>query len=140
MKAKGRVITIGLLAFGIILIGYLVYSNMGSQQQYYLTLAELEKMSAQVDGKGVRLNARVAPGSIKKTPGTLDWNFVVTDGARQVSVHYQGAVSDMFKDNAEVVVEGKYDAGQRHIEATKLLTKCPSKYQAEQPLPGSSVQ
>ncbi len=37
----------------------------------------------------------------------------------------------MFKDGIEVVVEGRYDARRHHIEATRLLTKCPSKYQAD---------
>ena len=134
MNLKGRVLVIAILVIGISFIGYLVFSNMGKQQQYYVTLAELEALEHEVDGRGIRLNARVAPGSIRKEPGKLSYHFVVTDGTRRVSVHYRGVVSDMFKDNVEVVVEGVYDARRRHIEARKLLTKCPSKYQAETPV------
>lgn len=137
---KSRYGVIGLITLGIVLIGYLVYSNIGSQQQYYLTLEELDAMAARVDGQGVRINARVMPGTIHKNPGSLDWNFWITDGTRKVSVHYRGAVSDMFQDNVEVVVEGIYDADRKHIEANRLLTKCPSKYQAEKPVNENQVR
>ena len=130
MSHKGRWLVIGLLVMGILSIGYLVLSNM-QHQQYYLTLAELENVKDVVDGKGIRLNATVQPGSIRKTPGRLIYDFVVTDGVRTASVHYRGVVSDMFKDGVEVVVEGRYDARRNHIEATRLMTKCPSKYQAD---------
>jgi cytochrome c-type biogenesis protein CcmE len=108
---------------------------MRGQQQYYLHLDELERMAAEVDGKGVRVNARVEPGSIRKAPQRLVYDFAVTDGRRRVTVHYEGIVSDMFKDGIEVVVEGRYDARRNHIEATRLLTKCPSKYQADSTRP-----
>lgn len=128
---KSRFFVIAFLITGISLIGYLVFSRMGGHQQYYVNLAELEKIEQQIDGKGIRLNAKVVPGSIQKQPRKLIYDFAVTDGVRTVTVHYQGVVSDMFKDNVEVVVEGVYLAREKHIKASKLMTKCPSKYQAE---------
>lgn len=128
---RERVLILVLVGVGIALVGYLVFAGLQGQQQYYLHLDELQQMKSRVDGRGVRINARVAPGSIRKQPGTLDYTFVLTDGTHRVTVHYRGAVSDLFKDNAEVVVEGRYDARRNHIEATRLLTKCPSKYQAD---------
>ena len=40
---------------------------------------------------------------------------------------------DLFKDGAEVVVEGRLVANGagRHFEADKLMAKCPSKFEAE---------
>jgi len=131
MRLRAREIVIGCLSLGILLIGYLVFSGMRGQQQYYLHLDELDRMATEVDGKGVRINARVEPGSIRKAPQRLVYDFAITDGQRRVTVHYEGVVSDMFKDGVEVVVEGRYDARRNHIEATRLLTKCPSKYQAD---------
>ena len=41
-------------------------------------------------------------------------------------------VPDLFRDGAEVVVEGR--ASQQAFEAQRVLAKCPSKYEVE---PGS---
>jgi len=38
---------------------------------------------------------------------------------------------DAFGDGREVVVEGTYHQDRRVLEASKLVTKCPSKYEAE---------
>lgn len=137
MWIPSRWLVIGGLILGILLIGFLVYSSMQGTQQYYLHLDELARMANHLDGKGVRVNARVAPGSIRKAPRTLSYDFVITDGIHQVTVHYRGMVSDLFQDNVEVVVEGRYDARRNHIEATRVLTKCPSKYQAATPVTAS---
>ena len=44
-------------------------------------------------------------------------------------VHYQGPLPDTFQEGADVVVEGKYSAAGG-FEATTLLTKCGSRYEA----------
>jgi cytochrome c-type biogenesis protein CcmE len=40
-------------------------------------------------------------------------------------------VPDLFKDGAEVVVEGRMDASQQLFVADQVLAKCPSKFQAQ---------
>ena len=44
-----------------------------------------------------RLGGVVCEGSVRRATGTLDIDFSVTDRIRQVPVHYNGILPDMFK-------------------------------------------
>jgi cytochrome c-type biogenesis protein CcmE len=55
----------------------------------------------------------------------------MTDGKEEVAVLYAGLMPDAFADGREVVVEGTYYQDRRILEASKLVTKCPSKYEAQ---------
>jgi cytochrome c-type biogenesis protein CcmE len=47
-----------------------------------------------------------------------------------VTVRYEGVVPDTFKDDAEVIVTGTLGS-DGVFQASDLLAKCPSKYEAE---------
>ena len=51
------------------------------------------------------------------------------DGGRQERVLFDGAKPNNFEIASSVVVKGRYEDGYFH--ATDILTKCPSKYEAE---------
>ncbi len=127
---KDRYIILGLVALGIIGIGMLVWNNVRQTQQYYLKMNEFARMKTKLDGKGIRINGIVKPGSIQANKETLEYRFIITDGTTEIPVEYKGMVSDIFGDGIEVVVEGVYQAQPGIIRATQVLTKCPSKYQA----------
>jgi cytochrome c-type biogenesis protein CcmE len=44
---------------------------------------------------------------------------------------YQGVMPDAFKEDVEVILEGTYSQYDNMFNATILLAKCPSKYEAE---------
>ena len=46
-----------------------------------------------------------------------------------MQVYYNGTRPDLFKDDAEVVVAGKFD--NNLIMATELQTKCASRYEGD---------
>lgn len=54
-----------------------------------------------------RLGGVVCMGSIKRTDGTLDVHFNVTDGVRYVPVQFNGILPDMFKEGTSVIATGK---------------------------------
>jgi cytochrome c-type biogenesis protein CcmE len=122
-----------LIGAGLILAsaGYLMASSMSSTGMYYLTPSELaSKISADKSfhGVGVKLGARVVPGSIKREAGGREYAFVVTDGAQSYPVIYRGIAPDTFTDGVDVVVEGRMTQdGTFH--ATTLLAKCASRYE-----------
>ena len=95
---------------------------------YYVTVSELLTRPASADNRGLRVTGKVVPGSVERNGRRL--SFRVTDGVEAVPVTYEGVVPETFTDASEVVVEGQY-VSQRAFEANGLLTKCPSKYQAE---------
>ena len=56
---------------------------------------------------------------------------LVYDGSGKVPVYYRGGpVPDIFGDEVQVVVEGKYNADGTFV-ANTLLAKCPSKFETD---------
>ena len=45
-----------------------------------------------------------------------------------MTVSYKGVIPDAFMDDASVIVEGTYDIEHKQFMATKLMAKCPSRY------------
>ena len=122
-----------LIAFSamIVAVGLLVGLSFRGSMVYYLTVGEyLDTAGNRPDP--VRVNGRVAPGSIRKKPGILGVQFAITDGVRSLPVYYDREVPDTFFDGAEVVVEGDRD-DQGTFQAHLLLAKCPSKYESQDP-------
>ena len=77
---------------------------------------------------GVKIGARVVPGSIKREPGGRQVAFAISDGAKTYNVIYRGITPDTFTDGVDVVVEGRLSRdGTFH--ATTLLAKCASRYE-----------
>ena len=109
--------------------------------QYYHTLSELSQSLK--DGKvdtsaGLRLNGTVVPGSIEKDLQKMQVRFTMTDGSTKLKVVLTRIdVSDLFKDDAMVVVEGKL-LQDGVFEAAQLYAKCPTKYEAAEKHPTAS--
>jgi cytochrome c-type biogenesis protein CcmE len=111
--------------------GYLMATSIKETGTYYLTPTELAtKLDADPGFRntGVKIGARVVPGSIQREPGGKEYAFRVTDGARVVPVVYRGIAPDTFTDGVDVVVEGRM-ATDGTFHATTLLAKCASRYE-----------
>ncbi len=106
-------------------------SSIKDTAVYYLTPGELSAKTVADPtfyDTGVKVGARVVPGSIKREPGGKQVSFAMSDGAKTYNVIYRGITPDTFTDGVDVVVEGRLDrAGTFH--ATTLLAKCASRYE-----------
>ena len=102
--------------------------------QYSLTPSELAAKTASDPSfyeLGVKMNAKVVPGTIRRDAATQTINFDVSDGQQRYPVVYRGLAPDTFTDQQEieVVVEGRL--GRDGVfRATELLAKCGSRYEA----------
>ena len=54
-----------------------------------------------------RLGGVVCEGSVKRSEGTLDIRFAVTDRIHQVPVHYTGILPDMFREGTSIIATGR---------------------------------
>lgn len=111
--------------------GYLMASSIKETGVYYLTPGELaSKVSSDSSfvGTGVKVGARVVPGSIVRAASGREVAFRMTDGAQTYPVVYRGIIPDTFSDSADVVVEGRLNADGT-FRATTLLAKCASRYE-----------
>ncbi|HEY9384442.1 MAG TPA: cytochrome c maturation protein CcmE [Gemmatimonadales bacterium] len=133
MKA-GTKFLIGALVIVAGVVG-LIVSGVKETGVYFLTPSELVAKT-QADPTfhdvGLKVGAKVVPGSVVRDPGGRTIDFRISDGANEFPVTYTGLVPDTFTDasNIEVIVEGKY--GRDGIfHATEVLAKCGSRYEAE---------
>jgi cytochrome c-type biogenesis protein CcmE len=111
-------------------LGYLAYTGFASSATYYYTVSELVSREKPLSGADIRVNGQVAGSSIEKEDGGLTLRFIVTEGGESLPVVYSGVVPDTFKENTDVVIEGRLDS-DGVFQAEQILTKCPSKYVPE---------
>ncbi|NUO63746.1 MAG: cytochrome c maturation protein CcmE [Gemmatimonadaceae bacterium] len=136
MKATTKFLIGGALV--LCTAGYLMASSIKQTGVYYVTPSELATHVAADNSfhdTGVKLGARVVPGTIVRDPGGKLFQFRVTDGSTTYPVVYRGIAPDTFTDGVDVVVEGRLGRdGTFH--ATTLLAKCASRYENAPPGPG----
>ena len=96
---------------------------------YYVTVKEYTE-KGQPKGH-FRVNGKVAAGTIERMKDGRQVKFAIKDkdGTATLPVDFSGIIPDTFVDDADVVVEGTR-RGDGVFEATTLLAKCPSKYEA----------
>ncbi len=113
----------------LIVVAYLFWSGMRDSSVYFLTVEEFFAQLDKIAGKGTRVNGDIVPGSIKWDAQNLLLTFQLTDGKNLLNVRHKGVAPDTFQEGLSVVIEGKYENGI--FNATQIMTKCPSKYEAK---------
>ncbi|OGP08396.1 MAG: hypothetical protein A2048_09365 [Deltaproteobacteria bacterium GWA2_45_12] len=117
----------------VIILGVFIYLMSGTfsdSLQYYLTVHELIDKKDDYRGKQLKVAGIAGEISISSTKqGTL-YSFEVIEEGDKLQVEYEGFVPDTFKTGAQVVVTGILkDNGV--LEASEILAKCASKYEAK---------
>lgn len=110
---------------------YLLVSGLDDTVVYYKTVDELLADPGRFETRPVRINGVLVPGSIKAKPGTEDYLFQITKRQQVLNVAYSGILPDTMLEDQELVVQGVYDGAEARFQASEILTKCPSKYEAE---------
>jgi cytochrome c-type biogenesis protein CcmE len=120
-------------ALGIVgSVGYLMASGVKQTGQYFLTPSELSQkitVDPSFYNVGMKVGAKVVPGSVTRDVAGGTLRFLVTDGSARYPVIYKGLPPDTFNDSVEVVVEGRLHT-DGVIYATNVLAKCGSRYEA----------
>ena len=124
------------IAVGAILIamGYLMYSGISDTGVYYRTVSEVLDQASIFDGQSLRISGEVVDDTIQFDQENLVLSFAVRDTENDrvtMRVSYRGVMPDAFKEDVEVILEGSYSQYDNLFNATILLAKCPSKYEAE---------
>ncbi len=108
---------------------YLLYGGIGDNLVYFLTPSELLSRGDHAYETPVRLGGFVKPGSVNWNAEELDLRFSLVDDTHEIVVHSRGAPPQMFRDEMEVIVEGRYtQAGI--FESTNLMVKHSNEYRA----------
>ena len=129
MKPRTKFLIGGALVLSV--AGYLMASSIRDTGVYYMTPTELTaKLQADPSfvNAGVKVGARVVPGSVQRAAGGKEYAFRVTDGSHTFPVVYRGIAPDTFTDSVDVVVSGRMGTDGT-FQATELLAKCASRYE-----------
>ena len=133
MKKQSRFVAGAVVLLGV--VGYLAVTGMKDSMTYFYTPGELAaKVAADPSARevGARVGGRVVPGSVQWDPRTLDLRFTLADvetGRTTFPVRYNGPLPDTFEEGRDVVVEARL-ADDGALDATTVLTKCGSRYEA----------
>ena len=146
--SKGVQIAIGAIAVALLLGWYgLTTMEANSTFRYYQTLEEFRAAGSAVTDQSLRIHAYVVAGSIERDLPAKQVRFAVQndpphaaraqgDTATTLPILFRSLETpDLFKDGAEVVVEGKLDGqgSDTLFLADNVMAKCPSKFQAQLP-------
>jgi cytochrome c-type biogenesis protein CcmE len=122
-----------------LVVTYLIWTGVSDTMLYYLTPVELIARVADDPSfheVGVKVSGRVVQGSWNRAENELLHHFSVVDLEDEkvtFPVEYRDMLPDTFNDTdiVDVVVEGRYRE-DGVFEATLVLAKCGSRYEATQ--------
>jgi cytochrome c-type biogenesis protein CcmE len=137
---KGFQIAAGATLVALLVAWYAV-TNLegGASFAYFQHLSDFQARAAELAGREARVHGYVAPGSIERDVPTKQVRFRVVNspphaggppGTPLEVVFSSLETPDLFKDGAEVVVEGRLASSDGPFHADKVLAKCPSKFEA----------
>jgi cytochrome c-type biogenesis protein CcmE len=139
LKKQRKFLLAATLVIGM--VGYLMVTGMRDSMEFYLTPAEVLSRVAvdpTIHDMGIRVGGRVAPGTVSYDARTLNLTFHVVDietalaGSESPAafpVSFQGPLPETFEEGVDVVISGRFTAAGV-FQATEVLTKCGSRYEA----------
>jgi cytochrome c-type biogenesis protein CcmE len=123
-RRRLMLILLGLSALGI--AAALVLVALNQNIQHFVSPSDIDAGKAAI-GQRIRIGGIVEEGSLQRTPGSLDAQFVVTDRFKTTRVHYRGILPDLFREGQSVVATGQLVEHNR-FEADEVLAKHDEKY------------
>jgi cytochrome c-type biogenesis protein CcmE len=133
MKKRSKKTALALLLI-LAGVGFLIIKGISDTGVYYRTVAEVLADSSLLQKRGVRISGNVVGGTVEYDQEDLLLTFSVRDmedAGKTMNVVYNGVKPDAFKEDVEVILEGRYEATTNTFYAKTLLAKCPSKYEGE---------
>jgi cytochrome c-type biogenesis protein CcmE len=125
---KRRVRFVVALSVAVLLAGALVYTSFSASSE---ARTPSQLLTSATPGEVYKLTGKVEPGYTRDGTTT---HFRVRDreGTKSVPVSYDGALPDPFRADREVIVSVRRQGDGWVGEHGSLITKCPSKFTAEE--------
>ena len=74
-----------------------------------------------------RIGGLVVEGSVRRNPGDLKIMFDLTDGAKEITVEYEGILPDLFREGQGIIAQGRMTPEGR-VKAAEVLAKHDENY------------
>lgn len=109
---------------------YMAYQGTATSWKYYLTVDECQADIAALIHQRVRVNGKVAVGSLAISEHGKRATFQMQGTKHQLPVICNGSLPDNLAEDMDVVVEGRLDK-TGVLQGENVLTRCASKYESE---------
>jgi cytochrome c-type biogenesis protein CcmE len=140
---RGLVLLGGL---GVIMAGILAlfFTSSKDAVTYAYGVDELQARIADLGPRQVRVMGHLVSGTLVRRDTPCEYRFKMTKGDAVLPVSYaQCVVPDTFRDvkgvEVEVTAEGRMTP-DGHLEASKIMAKCPSKYEMKEQSAATGVR
>lgn len=120
---------LGLIMLVVLGVGVAVGLALSALQQninLFYTPTQIADGDAPVDTR-IRAGGLVVEGSVQRAPDTLEVQFAVTDGDKQVLIAYSGILPDLFREGQGIVALGRLNEN-RMLVADEVLAKHDEEY------------
>jgi cytochrome c-type biogenesis protein CcmE len=125
---KRRIRFVVALSVAVLLAGALAYTSFSASSE---ARTPSELLGAAQVGRTYQLTGKVVPGYTQRG-GTTYFRVRDRTGHESVPVRYAGTLPDPFRAGREVVVDVRQQGAVWVGQKDSLVTKCPSKFSAEQ--------
>jgi cytochrome c-type biogenesis protein CcmE len=117
---KQRLTVVGLVLAAASVAGVLL--TLALQENLTYLHSPSEVLEGKVAGeRQFKLGGVVQEGSVKRTAGTLEVRFEVTDREKNFPVVFSGILPDLFREGQSVIARGKLQGD--HFVANEVLAK-----------------
>lgn len=122
---KKRLFVVSFILGGVILAAALILIALSKNINLFYSPTELSQVTVS-QHKVIRVGGMVVKNSVKRA-SDLNVSFTITDFQREIVVHYDGILPDLFREGQGIVALGKIDEkGEFH--ASQVLAKHDEKY------------
>ncbi len=132
-KRKAKKVKLGV---GILIILLSIYIGFGVMGDFISPIRGVSEVTAQPErylNRNVQVAGAVVPGSWVDVPDMPNtYYFKLYEGDEVINVVYTGIVPANLKKDVGITAVGVLTS-PTELKANKLLTKCPSKYEAKLP-------
>lgn len=125
LRKKRLFIVLAIIA-GVGIAVALALSALQQNINLFYTPTQIANGDAPQDTR-IRAGGLVEEGSVTRSSDSLDTDFVVTDGAKSVTIRYSGILPDLFREGQGIVALGKLNSSGVLI-ADEVLAKHDENY------------
>lgn len=116
------------LSVAVLLAAGLVYTSFSASTE----AREPSEIIGSDSTRTYELTGKVVDGTVVRRGEDLRFRIRDREGTESLPVVYAGTIPDAFREGREVIVTGRLNDGTFSAERDSLVTKCPSKFTAEE--------
>lgn len=132
MNKRATMRLVGVTAIILAVILAIVFGSGGQNASYYVSVNKVDKGMSKYVGKRVKVGGAVVSGSWDKKSNPMKFTIReekdTAGTGPTLKVVYNGSVPSTFGDGVVAIVTGELSKDGT-INATEMITKCPSKYE-----------